>query len=101
MRGGCSLIPHLAQTRGQVRPGAVGQQERALDQGILARKSRGRSQPCLGMPAWGWISPAWARTLPREEEGKSPNSSGCSILSSANEAWMGPRCFAGHYPKLT
>lgn len=33
--------------------------------------------------------------------GKSRNSSGCLILPSANETWMGLRCFAGHYPKLT
>lgn len=44
----------------------------------------------------------------RLEHGKPPgtgsgssNPSGCLTLSSANESWMGLRCFAAHYPKLT
>lgn len=78
----------------QERPEAVGALPHQLGDGAI----RGGG-PVLHPQ--GCRDPWVQGSVPWGGAGKSRNSSGCLILSSANETWMGLRCFAGHYPKLT
>lgn len=96
-----SLIPHLAEIWGQMwHPGERHAGTSPPGSGYPPKEKLGQN-PVLSPRLLPGHARVMNQPLAGRRRGKSPNSSGCSILSSANEAWMGLRCFAGHYPKLT